>query len=105
MTLKSIGVLSMAKIFGLLYAGLGLIIGAIVSLFALVGGAAMMAGGGDHGGLGGGVLGMFLGVGAISLFPLFYGCLGFIGGAIWAFLYNLVAGFTGGIELNLVARS
>ena len=35
------------------------------------------------------------------VFPIIYGVLGFIFGAIAAFIYNLVAGWTGGIELTL----
>ena len=33
--------------------------------------------------------------------PLLYGCFGVIGGAIGAALYNLVAGWVGGIEVEL----
>jgi hypothetical protein len=33
--------------------------------------------------------------------PIFYGVLGFIFGAIGAFLYNLLAKWIGGIELHL----
>ncbi len=34
--------------------------------------------------------------------PIFYAVFGFIGGVIAAFVYNLVAGWTGGIEFTLV---
>jgi hypothetical protein len=44
---------------------------------------------------------MIFGVGAIVLFPVFYGVLGFIMAAIMAGLYNLFAGLVGGIELDL----
>ena len=40
MTIKSVGVLSMGKMMGIMYAFLGLILGGIMSLFAMVGGAA-----------------------------------------------------------------
>lgn len=33
--------------------------------------------------------------------PLLYGCFGVIGGAIGAALYNVVAGWVGGIEVEL----
>jgi hypothetical protein len=46
-------------------------------------------------------MGALFGVGSILLLPLFYGALGFIGGAISAFVYNLVAGVVGGIELEV----
>jgi hypothetical protein len=37
---------------------------------------------------------------ALSL-PLIYGVAGFISGAVGAFLYNIVAGWVGGIEVEL----
>ena len=46
-------------------------------------------------------LGAFFGVGSIILFPIVYGIMGFIGGLITAVLYNLLAGFVGGIEMEL----
>ncbi len=36
------------------------------------------------------------------IFPILYAVFGFIGGVIAAFIYNLVAGWTGGIEFTLV---
>lgn len=42
-----------------------------------------------------------LGVGTLLLFPILYAVLGFIGGLIMAFFYNLVARWTGGIEVTL----
>lgn len=47
--------------------------------------------------------GAAMGMGALSLImlPLFYGVTGFIGGVINAFVYNLLAGMTGGIEFEM----
>jgi hypothetical protein len=42
-----------------------------------------------------------LGVGAIFILPIFYGGIGFIGMLIAAWLYNVIAGFVGGIELDV----
>ena len=44
-----------------------------------------------------------LGMGAFGLIalPIFYGVGGFIGGAINALIYNIIAGLTGGIVLDL----
>ncbi len=42
-----------------------------------------------------------LSMGTLLVFPIFYGVLGFIGGIITALVYNLVAGWTGGIEITL----
>ena len=72
------------------------ILGAIVALLALLG-IGLAAAGGD----GDAVVGMIFGVGAIIFLPIFYGVLGFIGGAIMAIVYNVVAGFAGGLELAL----
>jgi len=48
-----------------------------------------------------GMLGVF-GYTAIIMFPITGAISGFIGGAIGALLYNLVAGRIGGIEMDLV---
>ena len=96
MELKSVGVLSCAKVLGALYAAMGLIFGALVSLMSILG-AAM----GDGQG---GLSSMVFGAGAIILLPIFYGIGGFIGGAISAALYNLVAQFVGGLELEFGSR-
>jgi hypothetical protein len=41
------------------------------------------------------------GVGAIIVLPILYGCGGFIGAAISAWLYNLIAGAVGGVEVDV----
>lgn len=38
---------------------------------------------------------------SIIVFPIVYAIAGFIGGIILGMLYNLVAGWTGGVELTL----
>ncbi|MDH3628421.1 MAG: hypothetical protein OES25_12325 [Acidobacteriota bacterium] len=96
MVLKSLGVLSCAKITGALYAVLGLIGGAFFALFSLLG-AGVAASQSD----GGAFIGMLFGVGAIIFLPLFYGVMGFVMGALTAFVYNIVAGFAGGVEMEL----
>lgn len=40
-------------------------------------------------------------VGFVMAFPLIYAGLGFVGGALHAVIYNLVAEFFGGIEVDL----
>lgn len=93
MRLKRIGVLSCGKVSGVLYGGLGLIFGAILSLIAFMG---VAFGSGSSFG----AFGAFMGIGAIIFLPLFYGLIGFIGGIITAWLYNIVAGLTGGLEVE-----
>ena len=41
------------------------------------------------------------GIGMVIAFPLIYACFGFIFGIIAAWLYNVVAGWTGGIEVEM----
>jgi hypothetical protein len=41
------------------------------------------------------------GVAAIVVAPIFYGIIGAIGGLVGAAIYNLVAQFTGGIQIEL----
>ena len=100
MVIKSIGPLSLAKLMGLLYAGLGLIFGAMFALFSLVGGGAMMAAANQDSATGAGMMAGF-GLAAIILFPIFYGVLGFVVGLISAFLFNLSAKFAGGLEIEV----
>jgi hypothetical protein len=40
------------------------------------------------------------GVGAIILLPVLYGGLGFVAALVGAWLYNLISGFVGGIEID-----
>ncbi len=94
MVINRIGPLSLAKIAGLLYALMGLFFGGILSLVAL-GGAFASADSGNA------IFPMIFGAGAIVFLPIFYGCLGFVGTLIMAWLYNLVAGMLGGVELEV----
>ena len=92
MIVKRIGPMSLAKISAALYALIGLIIGAIVSAVSMIGGAL--------GGSEAGMMGMVFGAAAVILLPLLYGCMGFVGSLIGASLFNLAAGWGGGIELE-----
>lgn len=101
MVVRRIGVLSCGKVLGALYALLGLIIGVVYALFALlfaVIGIPTASESGDA--LAGGVFGVLFGVGSVIFFPILYGILGFVGGIISAFLYNLISRFVGGIEVE-----
>ena len=91
MVIRRIGPLSAAKISGLLYALMGIVLGAFISIFAVVG--AMPK---DDG-----LAGLMFGMGAIIALPIFYGILGFVMTLIAAALYNLVARLIGGIEIDL----
>jgi len=93
-TVRSIGVMSLAKMMGAVYCALGLI---FMPIFLIAGLAGMMAGGRE--GAFGAVGGVFLAI----CFPVLYGVIGFVAGAIGALLYNLFARWVGGIELELRA--
>lgn len=99
MTVKRIGVLSLGRVMGTIYGGMGLLFGLIFSIVAILGtafGTAFQeATGADA------LLGALFGVGAVILLPIFYGLMGFLAGLLMAALYNLAARFVGGLELEL----
>lgn len=98
MILHRIGVLSCAKVVGAVYTGVGLIIGFCFSLVGMFQGMFLQ---GTDLGAGAAAFGFLFGIGAIIFMPIAYGLMGFISGAIGAFIYNLVSGFVGGMELVL----
>jgi len=90
--LTRIDPMSAAKMYGAMTAVIGLIIGAFISLFAALGASF----GSDVDG----PLALLVGVGAIIVAPLFYGVLGFVMGAIQAWVYNVFAARVGGIVVD-----
>jgi hypothetical protein len=90
--IKSVGVLSVAKMMGLIYGCLGLI---AIPFFLLIGLAGSLAG--KQQSPFAGMLGLVL----AFLAPILYGLMGFIMGAIGAALYNLFAKWIGGIEVQV----
>lgn len=92
--LKKLDVWSMAKLnaivmaffgllLGLLFAGMSAFLGPLTGAFNI--------GGGMIGGWG------FL---SIVIFPVMYGVMGLVGGAVGALVYNLAAKIVGGIEME-----
>lgn len=101
MVIRKIGVLSLGKLMAVMYAGIGLVLGVLYALFAVVGGGAMMAmGEGESDAFGGGMV-MGIGLAAVVIAPVVYGAFGFIGGVISAFFFNLAAKYAGGLELEV----
>src|SRR5450432_2531659 len=101
MTIKRVGPVSCAKVMGTIYAALGLLIGALFSLIAVLG---LAISGGQQSMDAKAIspmLGAAMGAGAIIVFPILYGCLGFVFALIGAWLYNMVASKVGGIEVDI----
>lgn len=94
MVVNRVGPVSVAKIAGILYAIMGLFLGAIFSLAALAGALGSADDSGPW-------FGAIFGVGAIVLLPLFYGGLGFVATLIMALLYNGIASMVGGVEIDV----
>jgi len=101
MTIRRFGVISVAKIYGLLTFLIGLIVGVIYGLVLILFGAAMSAIAPGREATAGGISTVVIGIIMMIAFPIFYGLLGFISGAIGALIYNAVAGIIGGIKLEL----
>ncbi|MBI4137562.1 hypothetical protein HY469_05875 [Candidatus Roizmanbacteria bacterium] len=97
MIINKINILSAGKIAGATYFLFGLIFGIFISLFSFIG-----AGFSDEPGAG--VFGALFGGMAIILLPLMYGAMGFIGGIIGAALYNLIARYMGGLEIEVTQK-
>jgi len=93
MIIKSVDALSAGKVMACLYGLLGVIVGLFFTLAAILGAA---IGEGQ-----GGPIAVLFGLGASFFVPVFYGVIGFLGGVISAFLYNLAAAIVGGIEIEL----
>ena len=89
--IRTIRVFSAAKVNALLYGILGL----LIAPFLLLGpGLAMMGGEKRSAGFGG-----VIAVAAIA--PIFYALIGFVMGALMAFVYNAISHSVGGIEVEL----
>lgn len=95
--LKSVGVMSVAKIMGLIYGCMGLL---FVPFFLLVGLIGTFAQKDGSTAPFAGILGIVVAV----LIPVFYGVMGFITGAIGAALYNVIARKFGGFEMEFEIR-
>jgi hypothetical protein len=101
MTIRRFGVISVAKMYGLLTFIFGLIFGVIYGLFFIIFGAAMSAFGPGSDATAGGISSVVVGVMIMIGVPIGYGLMGFLAGAIAALVYNGVAGLVGGIKLEI----
>lgn len=96
MTIKSVGVMSVARIVAAIYGIFGLIVGVFFSLAAVAG-----MGLSEEVGSQVGWMGPMFGFGAILALPVLYFVLGFLGGAIGAWVFNNAAQAMGGLEIEL----
>jgi hypothetical protein len=96
---KRIELWSLFKIAFFIYAAIGLVVGMFYGFFLLLATAlenALIEEGFPDFGLIGGVLGLVL----IPVIALFYGAIGSVFVTIVGFLYNLFAGFVGGVRFD-----
>ena len=94
---KRIGPGSAFKVGLVLYSLLGLILGACISLFSVVGAGFMRS----QNAPAQAIAGMIFGTMAIVIFPILYGVMGGVMGALSALLYNFAARLIGGLEVDL----
>ncbi len=94
--IQHLDVLSVASLGALLYAGVALVLAIVISLFS-----SMIVAGMGHMGMPYAYPFMMVGPLMIVIFPLFYGVFAFIALAIITALYNLFAGWTGGVLITL----
>jgi hypothetical protein len=92
--IKSVGVLSLAKVSGLCYGAMGLLFVPFFLLFSIVTSIAGKQAGAPP-------FAPLFGVAFAVCAPILYGAMGFVLGALGAFIYNLIAGWIGGIEIEL----
>jgi hypothetical protein len=98
MIIRRVKPLSLAKVSAVIYGFFGILVGVFLGLAGMVGSLAGQAAEGLDGGAG--LMGLMFGVGAIFM-PVIYAAMGFLGGLIAALIYNLIAGWIGGIELEM----
>ena len=92
-TIKNVNPFSIAKISGLITGSMGLIFGFFFTFFSLFG--MILSRDGFM------ARSMIFGMGAVIFIPVLYGILGFLVGLLMGALYNILAKWVGGIEIEL----
>jgi hypothetical protein len=96
---RRVGPGSAFKVGLVLYALIGLVVGICMALVSMVVGT--LGSVGQSAVPGARLFGFGMGFGAIIFFPLFYGLVGGIFAALGAAVYNLAAGWVGGLEVDI----
>jgi hypothetical protein len=92
-TLKRISPGSAFKIGMVMYALIGMVVGAVMGLFGMIAGQFIT----ERNPIPGASLGLV----AIIVFPILYGIIGGCVSALSAIIYNLAAGWMGGLEVDI----
>ena len=90
--IKRFAPLQLGKILAAMYGLMGLLVTPFFLIASLI---PSQLSGSQHTGM------MALGAGFALLFPIFYAAMGFVLGALSAWVYNLVVRWTGGIEVEV----
>jgi hypothetical protein len=98
MRITYISPISLAKVALVLYGALGLVFGLLFAVLSLFGAAFGRAAGEESA-----MFSAFFGIGAVVFLPLFYGGMAAVMALVGAALYNVVAGFIGGVEIRTEA--
>jgi ribosomal protein S18 acetylase RimI-like enzyme len=111
LTIKHIGVVSMAKFLAVLYGGIGLLVGLLVTVVSLAGSVLeklLATNPYSHALINnqqGSLFSVVFGVGAIIILPILYAIMGAIGGLIMGVIANIALKISGGIELKVKKES
>ncbi len=92
--LKKLGVWSVAKLQAILMAIMGFFLGIFFVLITAMGGTSSTVATPET------TMFQVAGYFSIIILPIFYGIIGLVTGAIGAWLYNLIAKWVGGIEME-----
>lgn len=97
-TIKRFDIFSVVKFMGLFYTFIGFLVGAGVAILSTLSNAFVSSiYGKEIDSVGIFISSIFL----IILSPIFYGIIGVISGALFAFLYNLFSSIIGGIKIEI----
>jgi hypothetical protein len=99
--IRRVGPGSAFKVGLVLYALMGLLMGIFMACISMVLGPMGLGPPGVPDVPGAHIARLFMGAGAIIFLPIMYGVFGGIFAAIGAFVYNLVAGWVGGLEVDI----